>query len=222
MYPTRSWYKMEQKSEKIIWSYCRVSSQTQANKDTISQQVQLIQAYLKTQNLKISRSFEDNGISGKNNDRPGLINMMQEITKSVVKPDYIIIAYISRLARSVLHLNEIVSQLKGLGVGLIFVKENMIFTQNVKENMFSQFLFNILAAVSEFERDLILERTKEGRIAAKEKGIRFGRKQLTVDLKSAVKMRTQGVSLTKIAKTQKISTQTLIRRLKDYDEKNGS
>lgn len=72
----------------------------------------------------------------------------------------------------------------------------------------------ILSAVAQAERQRILERTNEGRIEAKAKGIKFGRKQ-TVNRKQILKMKSEGIGATNIAKQLGVGRPTVYKVLKD-------
>lgn len=75
-------------------------------------------------------------------------------------------------------------------------------------------VFTILSAVTQAERQRILERTNEGRIEAKAKGIKFGRKQ-TVNRKQILKMKSEGIGATNIAKQLGVGRPTVYKVLKD-------
>jgi DNA invertase Pin-like site-specific DNA recombinase len=71
----------------------------------------------------------------------------------------------------------------------------------------------ILSAVAQAERQRILERTNEGRIEAKAKGVKFGRKP-TVDRDKMWALRDQGLGATDIARQLKIGRSTVYKILK--------
>ncbi len=70
----------------------------------------------------------------------------------------------------------------------------------------------ILSAVAQAERLRILERTNEGRLEAKAKGIKFGRKP-TVDKAKVLALRDQGVGAMEIARQLKIGRSTVYKVL---------
>jgi DNA invertase Pin-like site-specific DNA recombinase len=71
----------------------------------------------------------------------------------------------------------------------------------------------ILSAVAQAERQRILERTNEGRIEAKAKGVRFGRKP-TIDRDKIHALQEQGLGATDIARQMKIGRSTVYKVLK--------
>ena len=73
-------------------------------------------------------------------------------------------------------------------------------------------VITILSAVAQAERQRILERTNEGRLEAKAKGVRFGRKP-TVDKQRLQTLHRQGVGATEIARQLKIGRSTVYKIL---------
>ncbi|HFV5581342.1 TPA: helix-turn-helix domain-containing protein, partial [Escherichia coli] len=72
----------------------------------------------------------------------------------------------------------------------------------------------ILSAVAQAERQRILERTNEGRLEAKLKGIRFGRRR-TIDRNSVLALHCQGTGATDIARQLSIARSTVYKILED-------
>ena len=71
----------------------------------------------------------------------------------------------------------------------------------------------ILSAVAQAEKQRILERTNEGRLEAKAKGVQFGRKR-TIDREKVCEMYSQGVGATEISRQMKIGRSTVYSLLK--------
>ena len=96
-----------------------------------------------------------------------------------------------------------------MGVSMRFL-DNGISTEGVMEKM----VVTLLTAVAQAERHRILERTNEGRIAAKAKGIKFGRKR-TIDREKIVSLHVSGMGPTKIEKQEGIGRSTVYKLLKE-------
>lgn len=108
-------------------------------------------------------------VSGKDRRRPELKKMMEFVQEG----DVVIVHELSRLGRSVSDLYDIAKELKEKGVGLESLKENIDLgcaTGNLT--------FGILAVMAQFERDLLLERQREGIAAAKARGKKWGAKKI--------------------------------------------
>lgn len=97
----------------------------------------------------------------------------------------------------------------GMGVSITFLDDGIS-----TEGEMGKMVVTILSAVAQADRHRILERTNEGRIEAKLKGIKFGRKR-TVDRKRLNDLYTQGVGATDIARQLGISRSTVYKVLNE-------
>lgn len=110
--------------------------------------------------------FTDHGISGALVERPGL----QQAMKMLQKGDTLIVWRLDRLGRSLVHLVEQVSGLGKQGIEFRSLTENIDTSSSG-----GKLMFHMIAALAEFERSLISERTKAGMAAAKLRGKHVGR-----------------------------------------------
>lgn len=104
--------------------------------------------------------------SGAKADRPELAKLLEQVRSG----DQICVWRLDRLARSLRHLIELADQLQQRGVALRSVTES-IDTSTPS----GRFLFNILGALGQMEREIIVERTRAGLAAAAARGRRGGR-----------------------------------------------
>lgn len=118
--------------------------------------------------LEIEKIFIEK-ISGKNSNRPELKKMLEYVREG----DILYIESISRLARSTRDLLSIVEQLQNKKVELISLKENIDTTTAQ-----GRFILTIFGALSELERESILQRQREGIAAARLNGKQFGRPKI--------------------------------------------
>jgi DNA invertase Pin-like site-specific DNA recombinase len=122
--------------------------------------------------------------------------------------DGLIVAKLDRLGRSVKDLAEIAAELHQHKKQLISVADNIdTSTPNGK------LLFHILSAIAEYERELLIERTKAGRALAEKEGKICHRPRKPLDEKTLRQLKAKGVSHRAIAKALGISRSTLLRRL---------
>ncbi|CAB3774572.1 recombinase family protein [Paraburkholderia humisilvae] len=110
--------------------------------------------------------FSDFGFSGANFNRPGF----QDALNTAGPGSTIVVWRLDRLGRSLRHLVEVMSDLRAREVGVVSLTEG-IDTRSPT----GQFTFHIIAALAEFERALISERTRAGIAAARDRGRRPGR-----------------------------------------------
>lgn len=107
-------------------------------------------------------------VSGKSTKgRPELKNALDFVRVR----DVFVVTKLDRLARSVVDLAGIVQTLEAKQVNLVVLDQGIDTT-----TMYGRLQFNILAAIGEFERELIRERSTEGREKAIERGVKFGAK----------------------------------------------
>lgn len=108
--------------------------------------------------------------SGKKDDRPGLANCL----KALRRGDVLVVWKLDRLGRDLRHLVNTVQDLaeRGIGFKVLTGKGASIDTTTASGKL----VFGIFAALSEFERELIKERTKAGLAAARARGRSGGRK----------------------------------------------
>jgi DNA invertase Pin-like site-specific DNA recombinase len=85
--------------------------------------------------------------------------------------DVLVATRLDRLARATRDLLELAEILNRAGVGLRSLGEPWADTTSPSGKM----VLTVFAGIAEFERSLIAERTSAGRLAAQEKGVRFGR-----------------------------------------------
>lgn len=109
-------------------------------------------------------------VSGKDRNRPQL----QYCTQYLREGDVLHVLSLDRLGRSLIDLENIVSELVEKGVTVKFHKEQMSFNKENNGSM-GKLMFQILGAFAEFERNLIKERQSEGIAQAKAKGKHLGR-----------------------------------------------
>ena len=119
--------------------------------------------------IEADKTFIDK-VSGANTNRPELVKLKEHARTG----DIVICHDISRLARNLKDLKELVEFFTGKGVAVQFLKENMIFSAD-KTNPMNELMLNMLGAVYQFERDIMKQRQAEGIAVAKAKGVYKGR-----------------------------------------------
>ncbi|EIF43525.1 resolvase domain-containing protein [gamma proteobacterium BDW918] len=121
--------------------------------------------------LNADRTFEDK-LTGKHTDRPQLQALL-----TMLRPGDVVHCHeLSRLARNTRDLLDLVDHITGIGATIKFHKENLTFTPESDKDPFQNLMVTMLAALSSFERELIVQRVREGVAIAKAKGKYKGRK----------------------------------------------
>ena len=121
----------------------------------------------------------------------------------------------SRLARNTRDLLNLVEEITAKGATIIFHKENLTFKGDGKQDPYQKMMMTMLGAVAELERNLILERQREGIALAKLHGkYKGGQPKLTAqqveEIKALVNNRTP---ITQIARQYNISRRTVYNYL---------
>ncbi|MBV9451123.1 MAG: recombinase family protein [Acidobacteriaceae bacterium] len=137
--------------------YARVSTRGQ-NDDS---QIDELNAY------GVDKLFVDHGVSGKNAARPELDKALAYMRDG----DVLVITRMSRAMRSLKHMISLADELQKRGIGLVVLKQQIDTTCPQ-----GRLVFHILAAIDQFQRELIVEGTNEGLAAARARGRNGGRK----------------------------------------------
>jgi len=189
----------------MLIGYARVS--------TDDQQLDLQRAALRTTGCQ--RLYEEK-ISGAHRDRPELARLLQHLREG----DVVVTTRLDRLARSTQDLLDIAETLNRAGAGLRSLAEPWADTTSPAGKM----VLTVFAGIAEFERALIAERTRSGRIAAQQKGVRFGRPPALSSEQVALGQRllAEGTSVREAARVLRCHHATLYRALQTRESASKS
>jgi DNA invertase Pin-like site-specific DNA recombinase len=179
--------------------YARVSTLNGQNPDV---QTREIEEYCHRRGFEIFGVYVDRGVSGKKDSRPQLNRMMDDAHQR--RFDVVVVARFDRFARSVSHLLRALETFNALGIQFVSLAEQ-VDTSTPTGKM----IFTVLGAVSELERNLIVERVHSGLRHAKANGKRLGRPRKVVDAARITALRTNGKSWRTIAREMKLSVGTV-------------
>jgi site-specific DNA recombinase len=137
--------------------YARVSTQNQAQDQTIEQQIERLKAYVAEQQWGLAEEniFRDDGFSGSNLNRPGLDRLRDKAAAREL--DGIVLTAPDRLARNYVHQMVLLEEFEQHGCGVTFLDRPM------SQDPHDQLLLQIRGAVAEYERTLITERMRRGK-----------------------------------------------------------
>ena len=178
------------------FGYARVSTSQQ------SLDVQL--KALKEAGVREDRIFSDKA-TGSNLNRSGL----ELLRLKVEEGDAILIKKLDRLGRNTEDMITLIKEFDAMGVSIRFLDDGIS-----TEGTMGKMVVTILSAVADAERQRILERTNEGRLEAKAKGVRFGRKP-SVDRKAVRSLYAQDIGATEITNRLRIGRSTVYKVLAD-------
>jgi DNA invertase Pin-like site-specific DNA recombinase len=180
--------------EMAIIGYARVSTQDQ----NLTGQIEALTA-------AGAKPIYKEKISGVRADRPQLAKLMASLQAG----DVVLVTKLDRLGRSTRELLDLIERIGKAGAAFRSLGDPLWDTSSSQGKL----LLAVLAAIAEFERDLIKERTGDGRKRAMAKGIRFGRKPKLSDFqrKEALKRRAAGETLAEIAKSYAVDISMISR-----------
>lgn len=141
-----------------LFGYARVS--------TSEQSLEIQKQKLINEGVKEFRILSDKA-TGNNTKREGL----QKLLDRVEPGDIILVTKLDRLGRDTAEMIDLINQFDQMQVSVRFLEDGISTEGNT-----GKMVITILSAVAESERLRILERTNEGRLEAKLKGIKFGRR----------------------------------------------
>ena len=143
-------------------------------------------------------------ISGKSRDRPGL----KKALRTLGRGDTLVVWKLDRLGRSMQHLVMLTEELRERGVNFRSLTDSIDTSTPM-----GRFFFHVMGALAEMERELIVERTRAGLTAAREKGRIGGRRRLMTPeiTERARRMLAQGATLLQVSLVIGVSVKTLYR-----------
>jgi DNA invertase Pin-like site-specific DNA recombinase len=147
-------------------------------------------------------------ISGVRADRPQLAKLMASLKAG----DIVVVTKLDRLGRSTRELLDLIDRISKAGASFRSLGDPLWDTGSSQGRLLS----TMLAAIAEFERELIRERTGEGRKRAMAAGVKFGRKPKLSEFQraEAIKRRAAGETLASIAKSYAVDI-SMISRLEE-------
>lgn len=146
--------------------------------------------------------------SGAKSDRPGL----EETLNYLREGDTLVVWKLDRLGRSLSHLLQIIETLSQRSIQFKSITDSAIDTTTPS----GQLILRMITALSEFERNLIRERTREGLAVAKTCGRKGGRRPVITDqkLKKAKQLIEQGLTVREAASAISVGKSSLYEALK--------
>lgn len=184
----------------FIFGYARVSTEQQ----NLDRQLDMLQKY------GVDFIYNEK-MTGTKRNRPELEKLLERLTEG----DTVVVESLSRLGRSTKDLIWLMETFNSKGVNLVSLKESIDTTTST-----GKLLFTLMSAIAQFERDVIVDRTREGLNSARARGRKGGRPRTDSEkLRKAIKLyNTQQYSLAEIEDMTGVKRSTLYRGIRS---KNG-
>ncbi|BDU93773.1 recombinase family protein [Clostridium perfringens] len=185
----------------MLVGYARVSTEEQS----LNRQIDMLIDYGLDK-----RNIYQEKISGMKSNREQLDKMIDELQAG----DTIIITDLTRISRSTKDLLNIIDRIKAKGASIKSIKDTWLDTSS--DNPYNSFLLTVMSGLSQLERDLISQRTKEGLKSARARGRHGGRPSKRNDKADTVGLLyREGYKIVDIVKQTGLSRATVYRVLND-------
>jgi len=195
--------------------YARVSTSDQNN----AIQVRELTEYVERRGWQLVGTYQDQ-MSGGKTSRPGLDRLIADARQR--RFDAVLVWKLDRFGRSLVHCVSGIQELASLGIRFIATSQGL---DTDESNPASKLLMYILAAVAQFERELIHERVSAGMKSARKHGTKtgkpIGRPRRIFDRSEVVRLRETGLSIEKVASKTGLGVGTIVRVLQTYEGELG-
>ena len=183
-----------------VFAYCRVSTVDQT---TENQRLEIKAAGFAIEARRLIEESISGSVAAK--ERPGFFKLIERMESG----DVLVVTKLDRLGRNAMDVRATVEQLASSGVRVHCLALGGVDLTSPAGKMTMQ----VIAAVAEFERDLLIERTQSGIVRAKAAGKQFGRPPaLNTQERAAVVARLDaGASIAELAREFKTTRQTIMR-----------
>lgn len=195
-----------------VLTYSRVSTSDKGQRPEVQRDE--LRRYCKARDWDIAHEIVDHGYSGGTDDRPGLKELLRLVRRRQV--DVVAVVKLDRLFRSLKHLVTTLEEFQALGVQFVATVDAVDYTTPAGR-LFAQ----ILGSLAEFEKSLLIERTKMGLEHARRIGKRLGRPRRH-DRDEIRRLRGQGMSYRAIAKKLGVPLGTVSDALRGSERKMSS
>lgn len=156
------------------------------------------------------RNIYQEKVTGTKADRPELKRMLDMLREG----DVVIISDLTRISRSTKDLLDIIEKVKTKGASIRSLKDTWLDTTS--DNPYNQFLLTVMSGLSQLERDLISQRTKEGLASARARGRNGGRPSKQNEKGEVVRaLANSGMRIVDIVKETGLSRSTVNRILRE-------
>lgn len=201
---------MEQQKRRRAVICARVSTPDQST----GAQVERLREVAERAGWEVVKVYDETA-SGVARRRPVVEQMMQDAARR--RFDVVMAFDSSRLSRSLTHLVQMFEQLRSLGIDVYLDKQG--FDSSTAAGRMAM---QMCAVFAEFEREMIVERTKAGMAKARARGSRIGRPPTPPGVVSAVRgLRAQGLGMDAIARELKIGKGVSQRICREYDSERS-
>jgi DNA invertase Pin-like site-specific DNA recombinase len=190
--------------------YCRVSTSTDKHGQTTENQLRELTAYCDRMDYQVTKIYEDQISGAKTREKRPAYN---ELCKDAfLKRFDVVIAWdVSRFGRSLKEFVSFLADMDDRGIGVVAVKNGLDTSSSTGKMM-----MKMIGVMEEWNREMLVERTKSGLARTRANGTKLGRKKITTPRMTAqiISLRNENKSIRAIATMVGVSTATIQRELR--------
>ena len=190
--------------------YCRVSTSTDKHGQTTENQMRELTAYCDRMDYQVTKIYEDQISGAKSREKRPAYN---ELCKDAfLKRFDVVIAWdVSRFGRSLKEFVSFLADMDDKGIGVVAVKNGLDTSSSTGKMM-----MKMIGVMEEWNREMLVERTKSGLARTVANGTKLGRKKITNPKMTAqiISLRNENKSIRAIATMVGVSTATIQRELR--------
>ena len=188
--------------------YCRVSTSTKDQ--TTENQLRELTAYCDRMDYEVTKIYEDQISSAKTREKRPAYNQLCK-DAFLKKFDLVIAWDVSRFGRSLKEFVSFLADMEDKGIGVVAVKNGLDTSSSTGKMM-----MKMIGVMEEWNREMLVERTKSGLARTRANGTKLGRKKITNPKMTAqiISLRNENKSIRAIATMVGVSTATIQRELR--------
>lgn len=186
--------------------YARVSTPAQAARHGVAAQVASLNELARKNGWDVVATYADEAVSGRTTSRPQLDLLMEHVARGDVH--VVAVWRFDRMARSVVHLCQLLTTFQKAKVDFVSVQEQIDTTTPL-----GRALFHVAALMAELEADIARERINAGLVAARKRGVKLGR-PAALDVATVQRAVQEAGGIRGAARLLKVSHTTVMRTLR--------
>ena len=190
--------------------YCRVSTSTDKHGQTTENQLRELTAYCDRMGYEVTKIYEDQISGAKTREKRPAYNQLCK--DAFLKRFDLVIAWdVSRFGRSLKEFVSFLADMDDRGIGVVAVKNGLDTSTSTGKMM-----MKMIGVMEEWNREMLVERTKSGLARTRANGTKLGRKKITNPKMTAqiISLRDENKSIRAIATEVGVSTATIQRELR--------
>ena len=190
--------------------YCRVSTSTDKHGQTTENQMRELTAYCDRMDYQVTKIYEDQISGAKTREKRPAYNQLCK--DAFLKRFDLVIAWdVSRFGRSLKEFVSFLADMDDRGIGVVAVKNGLDTSSSTGKMM-----MKMIGVMEEWNREMLVERTKSGLARTRANGTKLGRRKITNPKMTAqiISLRDENKSIRAIATEVGVSTATIQRELR--------